>query len=356
MKRIDTFLELTVKQSASDLHLVAGQAPRIRIHGVIHPVRFRELSNEDVRAMLDEIMSDLHRQRLADELAVDFSYYVEGLGRFRVNAYQQMHGLAAVLRVIPSEVPTLQQLGLPDAVRVNVAQPKGLILVTGPTGSGKSTTLAAIVDYINANRKGHIITLEDPIEYVHSFKQCLISQREIHLHAPSLAGALRDAVREDPDVILVGELRDAESVALALTAAETGIQILGTLHTSGASRTVDRIVNTFPAKRQEQARSMLADSLRMVVSQRLVRAVDGGKRIAAMEILVNTKASKAIIRSGASHKLASVIQTGGGVGMQSLDAALKTAVQNGVVSAAEAAEHAIDRTLFEDRLARAEAF
>jgi twitching motility protein PilT len=353
MNRVDTFLELTVKQGGSDLHLVAGHAPRVRINGVLHPIRFRELTAEDMRLALDEVIPAEHKERLARELSVDFAYSTESLGRFRINVYHHTHGLGAALRVIPATIPSLASLGLPDAIRLHAAEPNGLILVAGPTGSGKSTTLAAIVDHINQTRNGHIITLEDPIEYLHPFKKCIVTQREIRVHAPSLADALRDAVREDPDVILVGELRDPEAISIALTAAETGIQIFGTLHTSGAARTIDRIINTFPANRQEQARGMLADSLRMVVSQRLLRTADGSGRVAALEILVNTKAVKAHIRAGSSHKLASVIQTGAGVGMQSSDAALQSFVDQGVVSAAEAAEHANDRSLLESRLARA---
>ena len=301
MSRIDAFLELAVKQGGSDLHIVSGQVPRIRIQGVLHAVRFRELSVQDIDLMLREFTPPAQLERLDRNVSADFAYAVAGLGRFRVNVYKHVHGLAAALRVIPPRIPTLDELGLPATIKLNVTQAKGMVLVTGPTGSGKSTTIAAVIDHINATRRGHIVTIEDPIEFVHSYKQCVVSQREIGVHAPTLADALRDALREDPDVILVGELRDPEAISLALTAAETGIQILGTLHTSSASRTVDRIINVFPARRQEQARSMLADSLRMIVSQRLLRTTDGSRRVVAAEILVNTNAAKANIRSGSSH-------------------------------------------------------
>ncbi len=355
MSRINTFLELAVKQGGSDLHLVSGQPPRIRINGVLHKVRFRDLSVEDMERILEEFTTPGQRERLGRELSVDLAYEVAGLGRFRVNAYRHLDGLGACLRVIPPQVPRWEDLGLSEGIKLAFTQPKGLTLVTGPTGCGKSTTLAAMVDHINATRRGHVITVEDPIEFVHGFKQCVITQREVGAHARSFSEALRDAVREDPDVILVGELRDVETIGLALTAAETGIQVLASLHTNGAVRTVDRIVNVFPARRQEQIRSMVADSLRMVVSQQLVVRSDGSRRQVAAEILMNTSAAAAIIRSGQSHKLHSVIQAGRGVGMQSLDGELKELVRAGVITGEEAYEHAVDRSQFERALNRAEA-
>jgi twitching motility protein PilT len=348
VSRIDTFLELAVKQGGSDLHLVSGQAPRIRIHGVLHRVRFRELSVQDLRGMIEECMPEQLRERIDSTAAVDFAYSVEGLGRFRVNVFKQLHGIAAALRVIPDRIPSLDDLGLPQSVKLQASQPKGLVLVTGPTGSGKSTTLAAMIDHINTTRRGHVITLEDPIEFVHSFKQCVVSQREIHVHARSLADALRDTVREDPDVILVGELRDPEAIAHALSAAETGVQVLGTLHTSGASRSIDRVLNVFPGPQQEQVRSMLADSLSMIISQKLLRTADGSKRVAAAEVLVNNHAARTIIRTGNSHKLQSVMQSGARVGMQSFTAALKDLVRNGTITPQEAYEHATDKSSFEN--------
>jgi twitching motility protein PilT len=293
--------------------------------------------------------------QLGDNLAVDFAYEVSGLGRFRVNAYRHVRGVAAAMRVVPSSIPKIDDLGLPASIKLHSLQPKGLTLVTGPTGSGKSTTLAAMIDLINGSRKGHIITIEDPIEFVHEFKNCVVTQREIGVHAPSFSDALRNALREDPDVILVGELRDLESISLALTAAETGIQVLATLHTSGASRTIDRIVNVFPARRQDQIRSMVADSLRMIVSQRLVRTADGSRRVAVAEVLVNTNAVASMIRAGSAHKIESAIQAGAAAGMQSLDGMLKDLVRKQVVTGEEAYANAIDKSQFERLVAGREA-
>jgi twitching motility protein PilT len=353
--RINSFLELAHKQGGSDLHLVAGQHPRIRIHGVLHKVRFRELSENDLEKFVGEIMTPDQLQRLEETHNVGFAYEVPDMARFRASVCRHHKGLVAVFRVLPAVIPPLETLDLPAAVPLTISQPKGLTLVTGPTGSGKSTTLASIVDHINQNRKGHIITIEDPIEFVHRFKKCVVSQREVGMHVPSFSDALRNAMREDPDVILLGELRDLESVSLALTAAETGIQVFGTLHTHGAPRTIDRIVNIFPARRQEQIRSMLAESLRMVISQQLVRNSEGSGRIMVAEILLNTPAAASIIRSGNSHKLASVIQAGGGIGMQGMDSILKKLVREGAVSPEEAMEHAIDRSHFEVLAARSQA-
>jgi twitching motility protein PilT len=353
--RIHTFLELAVNQGGSDLHLVTGQPPCIRIGGVLHRVRFRELSLEDLEQILLEFMNERQVAELNEKCAVDFAYEVDGLGRFRVNVYRHARGLAAALRVIAPAVPSLESLKLPPVVAQQVQQPKGLTLVTGPTGSGKSTTLAAMVDLLNGTRRGHIITLEDPIEFVHPVKRCVVTQREIGVHAPSFADALRNAVREDPDVILVGELRDVDSIALALTAAETGIQVLATLHTASATRTIDRVVNVFPARRQDQIRAMLAESLRMIVSQRLVRTAETGRRIAVAEILVNTHAAASMIRSGNSHKLESVIQAGGGLGMQAFDAVLRDLVRKKVIDIEEAHHNALDRTAFESGLPMREA-
>jgi twitching motility protein PilT len=353
--RIHTFLELAVNQGGSDLHLVTGQPPCIRIGGVLHRVRFRELSLEDVEQILLEFMNERQIADLNEKFAVDFAYEAPDLGRFRVNVYRHARGLAAALRVIAPTVPTLESLGLPTVIASQTVQPKGLILVTGPTGSGKSTTLAAMVDLLNSTRRGHIITIEDPIEFVHPVKQCVVTQREVGSHAPTFAEALRNAVREDPDVILVGELRDLESIALALTAAETGIQVLATLHTASATKTIDRVVNVFPARRQDQIRAMLAESLRMIVSQRLVRAAEGGKRMAVAEILINTHAAASMIRSGNSHKLDSVIQAGGSLGMQAFDAALRELVRKKIVDIEEAHQSALDRTQFESGLPLREA-
>ena len=348
--RLHTFLELAVKQGGSDLHLVTGQLPCIRIAGVLHRVRFRELSLEDVEQILLEFMNERQIAELNETCAVDFAYEVPELGRFRVNVYRHARGLAAALRVISPNIPTLEDLDLPPVVRHQTLQHKGLILVTGPTGSGKSTTLAAMVDLLNSTRKGHIITIEDPIEFVHPVKLGVVTQREVGSHSPSFAEALRNAVREDPDVILVGELRDLESISLALTAAETGIQVLATLHTASACKTIDRVINVFPARRQDQMRAMLAESLRMIVSQRLVKASEGNKRFAAAEILVNTHAAASMIRAGNSHKLESVIQAGGGVGMQGFDAVLRDLVRRKLIDPEEAHANALDRAQFDSGL------
>ncbi len=347
MNRIDAFLELAVHQGGSDLHLVAGQPPRIRIVGELEPVRFRDLSNQDVNDFLTEFMTDDQRQALAERSAIDIAYESETAGRFRVNIYQHLSGLGAAFRVVPNDPPPLDSLNLPQAIPQALSVGKGLILVTGPTGSGKSTTLAAMIDWVNRNRKGHIITIEDPIEFVHSYQQCVVTQREVGTHAPSFSEALRSSVREDPDMILVGEMRDLETISLALTAAETGIMVLGTLHTNGAVRSVDRIVNVFPPRRQAQVRTMLADSLRLVVSQQLVRKLDHSGRLAACEIMINTHAVSAMIRAGNTHKIHSAIQAGGRIGMQALDAVLQDLVRREVITGEEAYEVAIDRTIFE---------
>jgi twitching motility protein PilT len=349
--RIDAFLKLAVEQQGSDLHLISGLPPRIRVHGLLQSVHFRELSSGDVELMLSEILTPQQHERLLASAAVDFAIDAGELGRFRCNVYRHSRGLGGVLRAVPGHVPSLDELGLPASIKLAVTQPKGLILVTGPTGSGKSTTMAAMVDQINSTRRGHIVTIEDPIEYVHAFKKCVMTQREVGVHAPSFAEALRDALREDPDVVLVGEMRDPETIALALTAAETGIQVLATLHTSGASRTIDRIVNAFPARRHDQVRVMLADSLRMIVSQQLVRTADGEGRIAVAEVVINTHAVASMIRTGNSHKLDSAIQTGVSAGMQSLDGALRDLVREGTITGEEAHARAFDKGQFEPLVA-----
>ncbi len=346
MYRIDAFLELAIHQGGSDLHLVSGQPPRIRIWGDLQPVRFRDMSEHDVRDFLIEFMTPEQRLALDQRTAVDFAY-VSPAGRFRVNVYQHAGGIGAAFRAISNSAPELETLGLPPLVQQVLSIGKGLVLVTGPTGSGKSTTLAAMVDYINRTRSGHIITIEDPIEYVHDFKRCVVTQREIGAHAPSFAEALHAAVREDPNMILVGEMRDLETIQLALTAAETGILVLGTLHTNGAVRCVDRVVNVFPPRRQDQVRTMLADCLRMVVSQQLVRKLDHSGRIAATDVLINTSAVSAMIRQGGAHKLSAAIQSGQRAGMQSLDNVLMDLVRREVISGEEAWEHALDRQIFE---------
>jgi len=352
MSRINTFLELAVNQGGSDLHLVSGQTPRIRINGILEAVRFRELSIEDMERIFEEFMSEEQVRELRERQTVDLAHEVTGLGRFRVSAFRHAGGLAAVLRLIDGRMRTLDALGIPPVVKELVPQPKGLTLVTGPTGSGKSTTLAAIVDQINATRRGHIITIEDPIEFLHEFRQCVVTQREVGPHVPSFAEALRSAVREDPDVIMVGEMRDLETIRLALTAAETGIQVVATLHTNGAVRCVDRIINVFPERQQEQVRTMLSESLRLVVSQQLVRLADGSGRVLAAEVPIHDPGAAAMIRSGQTHKLGTVMQSGLRSGMQMLDLVLRDLVRTEVITGEEAHEHAVDKASFEHYLGR----
>jgi twitching motility protein PilT len=347
MNRVDAFLELAVKQGGSDVHLVAGQPLRLRLNGDLEIVRFRELSNRDMDDFLEEFMTDAQREALERDHHVDFAYQCDIAGRFRVSVFHHRDGLAAAFRTIPSTPPKLESLGLPPMVQHMLAVGKGLVLVTGPTGSGKSTTLAGMVGHLNETRKGHIVTVEDPIEFVHDYQKCVVSQREVGTHTTSFAEALRSAVREDPDVLMVGEMRDPETISLALTAAETGIMVLGTLHTNGAVRCVDRIVNVFPGRRQEQVRSMLADSLRLVISQQLVRKADRSGRVVAADVLVNTSAVSSMIRQGNTHKLMNAIQAGQRAGMQSLDAVLMDLVRRDVIAGDEAYEHAVERSAFE---------
>jgi len=347
MNRIHAFLELVVQQGGSDLHLVAGEPPRIRIHGEIQGVRFRNLTADDMDIMLREIMNERQTRQLETERAVDFAYEVPDLGRFRANAYRHHHGAAIVLRVVPTTVRSIDDLDLPDAVRALLRQPSGMTLVTGPTGSGKSTTLAAMLDFVNQTRKGHIITIEDPIEFRHTYKKSVVTQREVGLHAPSFGECLRNAMHADPDVILVGEMRDLETMSLALTAAETGVQVMGSLHTNGAVRTIDRIINVFPSDRQDLVRATLAESLRLVVSQQLVQNVEGNGRIAVTEVLANNSAASSMIRVGKTSQLQSVIQSGSKYGMRGMDAQLRLLVKAGKITEDTAYRHAIDKTSFQ---------
>ncbi len=348
MHRIDTFLELVVKQQASDLHLQSGNPPRIRMMGSLFDVKYRELSAEETIDLLVDIMPP----QIRDEWEagpcynVDFAYEIPELARFRVNVLRHLNGVGAVIRVIPSELMSLEDLGIPDVIKTMCQEKKGLILVTGPTGSGKSTTLAAMIDFINRDRQGHILTIEDPVEFQHPNKNCLISHREIGLHTKSFAAALHSALREDPDVILVGELRDYETVSLAVTAAETGILILGTLHANGATTTVDRVINVFPGSEQPRIRAMLSSSLRGVISQQLVRRADGRGRLAALEILVNTAAVANLIREGKTDMITSVLQSGGAWGMQSLDNTLRGFVEDKLITGDEAYAKAVNKQEF----------
>ncbi|KPQ21778.1 MULTISPECIES: type IV pilus twitching motility protein PilT [unclassified Halomonas] len=328
---ITELLAFSAKQNASDLHLSAGLPPMIRVDGDIHRLNVPAMDNSDVRRLIYHIMNDRQRRDYEEHLEVDFSVEVPGAARFRVNAFNQARGAGAVFRTIPNQVLSMQALGLGEVFERLSMLPRGLVLVTGPTGSGKSTTLAAMIDYINDHRFEHILTIEDPVEFVHTSKRCLINQREVHRDTHSFADALRSALREDPDVILVGELRDLETIRLALTAAETGHLVLGTLHTTSAAKTIDRIIDVFPGEEKAMVRSMLSESLQAVVSQTLLKRQEGG-RVAAHEILLATSAVRNLIREDKVAQIYSAIQTGGSLGMQTLDASLAQLVKDGVVS------------------------
>jgi twitching motility protein PilT len=332
---IAELLAFSVKHNASDLHLSAGLPPMIRVDGDIRRINVPALEHKVVHALVYDIMNDKQRKDFEEFLETDFSFEIPGLARFRVNAFNQARGASAVFRTIPSKVLTLEDLGCPQTFREIVDVPRGLVLVTGPTGSGKSTTLAAMMDYKNDNDYAHILTIEDPIEFVHSSKKCLINQREVHRDTLGFAEALRSALREDPDIILVGELRDLETIRLALTAAETGHLVFGTLHTSSAAKTIDRIIDVFPAGEKSMVRSMLSESLRSVIAQTLLKKIGGG-RIAAWEIMVGTPAIRNMIREDKVAQMYSAIQTGQAHGMQTMDQALKELVQRGIVSRLDA--------------------
>jgi len=336
MNRVDAFLDLVVKQKGSDLHIIAGNPPRLRLHGETHTVKYRELSTKETQELLFEIMSVEQREEYLKNQVLDFSYDVPGLSRFRVNAFEHLNGTGIVFRVIPSEIQSLQQLGLPPILKSLARQRKGLILVTGATGSGKSTTLAAMIDFINNQRKGHILTIEDPVEFLHSNKKCLVSQREIGSHTRNFASALHSALREDPDVILVGEMRDLETIHLALTAAEMGILVMATLHTSSAASSIERIINAFPPGEEPYVRTMLSTSLCGVVSQQLIRTADNRSRVAAIEIMINNAAISNIIREGKTEQIDNIIQGGAMQGMQLMDTALKRLVESKKITGEQA--------------------
>ncbi len=336
MAQIDQFLKVLVQQGGSDLHLTTGSPPVMRVHGHMQRIKFRELSHKDMEALIYEIMDEEWRMRFLDQMDFDFAYEIEGLARFRVNIFWQRKGLGCVMRTIPSEILSADQLGLPEAVRRLCMLTKGLVLVTGPTGSGKSTTLAAMVDLINETRADHILTIEDPIEFVHKNKKSLVNQREIGTNTKSFANALRAALREDPDVILVGEMRDQETIELGITAAETGHLVFGTLHTNSAPKTVDRIIDVFPADQQEQIRAMLAESLKGVISQILLRKKGGKGRAAAQEIMIGTSAVSNLIRENKIHQIPSIIQTGKKDGMQLLDQHILEFLMSDQITAEEA--------------------
>jgi twitching motility protein PilT len=332
---ITELLAFSVKNNASDLHLSAGLPPMIRVDGDMRRINVPPLDHATVHALIYDIMNDNQRKDYEGLLEHDFSFEIPGLARFRVNAFNQKRGAAAVFRTIPAKVLTLEELDAPEIFKEIVNVPRGLILVTGPTGSGKSTTLAAMLDYLNGRQYGHILTIEDPIEFVHISKKCLVNQREVHKDTLGFSEALRSALREDPDIVLVGEMRDLETIRLALTAAETGHLVFATLHTTSAAKTIDRIVDVFPAGEKDMVRSMLSESLRAVISQALIKKTGGG-RVAAHEIMVGTAAIRNLIRENKVAQMYSAIQTGQAMGMQTLDQSLKDMVKKGLITRTDA--------------------
>ncbi len=346
MAKIDAFFKLMHEQGASDLHLVSGSQPILRIRGEMERVQYNVMENDDLKAMLYEIAPEEKIKLFEESGDVDFGYEIPGLARYRANFFRQKYGVAAVFREIPSDIMTVEQLGLPQVCKKFAMLQKGLVLVTGPTGSGKSTTLAAIIDYANKMRKDHIITVEDPIEFVHKSQGCVVNHREIGTHTRSFASALRGALREDPDIILVGEMRDLETIQLALEAASTGHLVFGTLHTTSAPKTVDRVVDVFPATQQAQIRTTLSESLKGVLAQNLFKRIDKKGRCAALEILVITYAVSNLIREAKTHQLPSAMQTGKKYGMQTLDDAIMELLLKKMISPEDAYDKCIDKQKF----------
>ena len=336
---ITELLAFSAKQGASDLHLSAGLPPMIRVDGDVRRINLPALEHKEVHALIYDIMNDKQRKDYEEFLETDFSFEVPGVARFRVNAFNQNRGAGAVFRTIPSKVLSMDDLGLGQVFKDIASKPRGLCLVTGPTGSGKSTTLAAMIDYVNDNRYDHILTIEDPIEFVHESKKCLVNQREVHRDTLGFSEALRSALREDPDIILVGEMRDLETIRLALTAAETGHLVFGTLHTTSAAKTIDRVVDVFPAAEKAMVRSMLSESLQAVISQTLMKKVGGG-RVAAHEIMIGTPAIRNLIREDKVAQMYSSIQTGGSIGMQTLDQCMQGMLAKGMITRDQAREKA----------------
>ena len=347
MNKIDEYLTRALKEKASDLHFVSGDPVRVRVHGSLKIMVNEELTTEFVKEAMNEIMDGTTQRAFDEDDAADFAYEIPDVSRFRVNTFRHLNGIGAIFRVIPSTALTLEDLNMPKVIHDLCRHTQGMILVTGKTGSGKSTTLAAMIDSLNKRLKGHILTIEDPIEFVHKRQNCLISQREIGVHSGSFAEALRSALREDPDVILVGEMRDLETISIAVTAAEMGILVMGTLHTNGAGPTVDRIINSFPPDKQSHIRTMLSTSLRGVVSQQLLPTKGKPGRVAALEVLINTPAVANLIRQGKLDQLETAMQSGGSVGMQTMDSALLELVEKAWISGRDAYQYSNDKAKFQ---------
>jgi twitching motility protein PilT len=347
VSKIDHYLTEALKQKASDLHFVSGDPVRVRVHGGLKLLQEEAVDTETVSECLYEIMDGTTQRAFDKDEAADFAYNIPDVSRFRVNAFRHLNGIGAIFRAIPSQALSLEQLNMPKVIHDLCKQSQGMILVTGKTGSGKSTTLAAMIDAMNTNMKGHILTIEDPIEFVHKTKSCLISQREVGLHSGSFSEALHSALREDPDVVLVGEMRDLETISIAVTAAEMGILVMGTLHTNGCAPTIDRIVNSFPADKQAHIRTMISTSLRGVVSQQLLPKKTEAGRVAALEVLINTPAVANLIRQGKLDQLETAMQSGGAAGMVTMDSALMELHRNGLITGKEAYLQSNNKAKFE---------
>jgi twitching motility protein PilT len=353
MAEIDRLLKKAVEIGASDLHITVGAQPVYRINGELQKMeKMDELTEDNAKRWLHEITTDKQIEKLEQLSDIDFAYEIPSIGRFRANIFVQARGIGAVFRIIPQRIIPLEELNLPKAVEEFTRLSKGLVLVTGPTGNGKSTTLASMIDHINRHRKAHIITIEDPLEFIHTNKLSLINQREVGSHSVSFASALRSAFREDPDVILIGEMRDLETIALAITAAETGHLVFGTLHTSNAAKTVDRIIDVFPTTQQAQVRTQLSESLSGVIAQQLLKRKDGTGRVAAVEILIGVPALSHLVREGKTYQIPSIIQTGRREGMQTMDQAIVDLLKQGIISPEEAHERCVDRETFQRYLGR----